>query len=184
MLTVEYDKSTKTTVSPLYLRVIVPIARDAEISRRDMLNILYQNNPSQTHDTALHKPRLNQADLIILTAHVLRYPIEICRPLDQVGRFIRVAYEPVTGCDPDVIVAVARDTRPFHHAMLHFLDQRFRRNYSRADWAEWYENVMDAARNLIEPLRALNAHPQEAAFVLRWAALIASTGNNDGHRAT
>ncbi len=124
-------------------------------------------------NTPLPDPQL----LTILTASALGYPVQAgsVTAMAQVGRFVRVRYAPLNLPDPDTLVALCREAGAFHTALRAFA--AVRRAIIVADLAAvWYQQALAAAQGLIAPLRALQATPLEADFVLRWALYACATG--------
>jgi len=113
------------------------------------------------------------ADLVtIYTADILGWPVKYARGVRQVGRFALVEYEPLGFPDPEIVLAFCRGAESFNQAMALF--QRVRNG--GGDLRSWYRNAKTAAAGLVGPLRALEAHPLEADFVLRWALLKCAHG--------
>jgi hypothetical protein len=117
---------------------------------------------------------------IYVATMVLHTPAASVTLVRQVGRFAVVQYQPVVAGDPDLLVVLGVDlalAQPFHQAVLAF--QRVRQ--ARFPLPEqWQKAVLVAARQVLGPLAALQPHPLEADFALRWLLLIAASGNQSG----
>jgi len=148
----------------------------APVSRPVLLTWLY--SPPATHLETQVDADLDLGVTQILTAHTLQRPVAWTEPIMQVGRFVRVLYAPVEQPDPDLIVTLIPGAEAFQTAMRNF--QKLRLKPRRGSWDKWYQLMMTAARALVEPLLALRPTPAEAMFVLRWAALVAAGGYQQG----
>jgi hypothetical protein len=116
---------------------------------------------------------IDQAGLLIWTADVLQRPLGSVELLDQVGRFVTVAYEPIQRPDPDILLALIPGSQAFHRGVLDF--QRARQQASDTE-ALWYYQAKEAARRVLTPLRLLRPHPLEADFAIRWLLLGCARG--------
>ncbi len=117
---------------------------------------------------------------IYVATAVLHTPLSSVALVRQVGRFAVVQYQPVVASDPDLLVVLGADlalAQPFHQAVLAFQRARHAR-YSQPE--QWQSTVLAAARQVLGPLAALQPHPLEADFALRWLLLIAASGNQTG----
>ena len=151
---------------------LVPVT-GAPLTKPTLLSWLYQT-PATRLETTVSRD-LDIGLVHIQVAQTLQRPVEWVEPLAQVGAFIQVAYAPIEQPDPDLIVALMPQTATFERAMRNF--QALRTKPRRGSWDKWYQTMMAAARELVAPLQALHPTPNEALFVLRWAALVAAAGS-------
>lgn len=156
---------------------IVPSA-GAALARPALLSLLYSNGALELVTESLDA--LDCGLLTILAAQTLQHPLRWVEPLKRVGRFVQIAYEPIGYPDPDMVIFLGPSNPAFQTAMREFQRVRFKQPPTWGGWPKWYQATMEAARTLIAPLQALQPTEQEALFVMRWAALVASTGDQSG----
>ena len=172
-------KTQTERITDVEWRVATPqditVATTAPLTKPTLLSWLYQTPATRLETTVSRE--LDMGIVHIKVAHTLRRPVAWVEPLAQVGAFVQVAYAPIEQPDPDLIVALLPHTAPFESAMRNF--QTLRTKPRRGSWDKWYQTMMAAARELIAPLQALHPTPNEALFVLRWAALVAAAGSQD-----
>jgi len=142
------------------------------LARPTLLAWLY-SAPVTRQDTTVAAD-LDVGMVLIRVAQTLQHPVAWVDPLAQVGRFVQTAYAPIESPDPDLIVALLPGAKVFQVALRRFQAARLKPH--RGHWDQWYQRMMAAARDLVEPLRALRPTAEEALFVLRWAALVAAAG--------
>ena len=120
-----------------------------------------------------------QIPLLVVVSEALCMPLRHVEPVQQVGRFALVRYDPQGDTDPDVIVCLeaSEEGERFNAAVRRFQAARYRgRAFPR--WPDWYAAVTDAMAALFAPLVALNPGRPEADFVMEWAAEVRAAGKS------
>lgn len=114
-------------------------------------------------------PEIEDWEVAIIVADILRVPIPKFRVLEQAGRFVLCLYEPYEKPDPEIVVMAGDEEGQdkFNKLVgdLVRLTNRAPDLYAR----EWYKLARPYLRALSAMLNLLGALPDERRLVMQWA---------------